>query len=189
MKITKILSALAAIIMLAAGACSDEVKYDPAPAYTGDEVYFKLDEIGTLMIEPQATSVSFHLYRVNKNGELTVGLESTVTNPSGESVAEIFNVPTSVTFPDGQNAVEVPVGIVFSAVTAEMKYTLDVKIVGEEQTPTAPPPEPSPFSTAPPMNPGPNILRTSTPPSRWPVCGTTTMRLPYTSISRQICLT
>ena len=135
MKITKILSALAAIIMLAAGACSDEVKYDPAPAYTGDEVYFKLDEIGTLMIEPQATSVSFHLYRVNKNGELTVGLESTVTNPSGESVADIFNVPTSVTFPDGQNAVEVPVGIVFSAVTAEMKYTLDVKIVGEEQTP------------------------------------------------------
>lgn len=135
MKITKILSALAAIIMLAAGACSDEVKYDPAPAYNGDEVYFKLDEIGTLMIEPQATSVSFHLYRVNKNGELTVGLESTVTNPSGESVAEIFNVPTSVTFPDGQNAVEVPVGIVFSAVTAEMKYTMDVKIVGEEQTP------------------------------------------------------
>lgn len=135
MKITKILIALAAIIMLAAGACTDEVKYDPAPAYTGDEIYFKLDEIGTLMIEPQATSVSFHLYRVNKNGELTVGLESTVTNPSGESVAEIFDVPTSVTFPDGQTSVEVPVGIVFSAVTAEMNYTLDVKIVGEEQTP------------------------------------------------------
>ncbi len=136
MKINKILSSLAAGLMLvAAGACTDEVKYEPAPSYSGDEVYFNLDEIGQLDIEEGATSISFNLYRVDGSGEITVGIESTVTDTDGNSVDEIFDVPSSVTFPAGATKVEVPVGVVFSAVTAEEPYTMFVKVAGETQTP------------------------------------------------------
>lgn len=136
MKFNKILSTLAAGLMLvAAGACTDEVKYDPAPKFDGDEVYFNLDEIGQLDIETDATSVSFHLYRVDASAPLTIGLESSVTDPDGEPATDIFDVPTEVTFPAGETSIEVPVGITFSAVTAETPYSMFVKIAGEKQTP------------------------------------------------------
>lgn len=126
---------MAAALLLFAGACTEEVSYDPAPKYDGDEVYFKLEEIGDLDIDTDATSVSFHLYRVDSSKDLTIGLVSSVVNPDGESVTEIFGVPTEVTFPAGQSMIEVPVSIVFSAVTAEMPYTMTVSIAGEQQTP------------------------------------------------------
>ena len=126
---------MAAALMLFAGACTDSIKYDPAELYQGDEVYFDIEEVGQLDIETDATSVPFHLYRVDTSKDITVGLESSVLNPSGEDVSAIFGVPTQVTFPAGQNVIEVPVSIVFSAVTAEMDYTMTVKIAGEDQTP------------------------------------------------------
>lgn len=136
MKTNKILSCLAAAgLIFAAGACTDETKYDPAGLYQGDEVYFNLEEIGELDIETDATSVSFHLYRVDTSKDITVGLESSVINPDGEDVSAIFGVPTQVNFTAGEAMVEVPVSIVFSDVESEVPYTLSVKIAGETSTP------------------------------------------------------
>lgn len=135
MKTNKILSFLSAGLLLMAGACQDKVKYEPADLFTGDEVYFDLNEIGQLDIDTDATSVSFHLYRVNTSKEITVGLESTVMNPQGEDASEIFGVPTEVTFPAGESVIEVPVSVVFSAVESEVPYAMAVKIAGETTTP------------------------------------------------------
>lgn len=135
MKTNKILSLLSAGLLLVAGACEDKVEYHPANPYEGDEVYFDLNEIGQLDIETDATSVSFHLYRVNTSKEITVGLESTVMNPQGEDASAIFGVPTEVTFPAGEASVEVPVSVVFADVVSEMPYSMFVKIAGEKTTP------------------------------------------------------
>lgn len=135
MKTNKILSTLAAGLLLLAGACQDKISYDPAQVYHGDEVYFDIAEIGELDIETDAVSVSFNLYRVDTSKDITVGLESSVTNPSGEDVSDIFGVPSQVTFPAGQAVVEVPVSVLFEAVTPEMDYNMVVKIEGESLTP------------------------------------------------------
>lgn len=136
MKTNKILSFAAAALLMAAGACTDEVKYDPAQKFNGDEVYFDLNEIGELDIETDATSVSFHLYRVDTSKEINVALNSTVTNSEGESVAQIFDVPTTVTFPAGESFIEVPIGVTFSAVESEVPYTLMVSVGGADDAVT-----------------------------------------------------
>ena len=135
MKTNKILSCLAAGLLFAAGACTDEVKYDPADLYQGNEVYFDLNEIGQLDIETDATSVSFHLYRNDSSKDIVVGLESTVVNNEGEDASAIFGVPSEITFPAGETSVEVPVSVVFADVESEKPYTMFVKIAGESPTP------------------------------------------------------
>ncbi len=121
MKTNKILSALAAgLVLVGAASCTDKANWDPAPIYSGEEVYFSPQEIGTLDIETDATSVDFKLYRSNGEKAATVVLNSTVTDPDGETV------------------VNVPVGITFSAVTAEKPYTLKVTIGDGEGTPYGP---------------------------------------------------
>ncbi len=139
MKTNKILSALAAgLVLVGAASCTDKANWDPAPIYSGEEVYFSPQEIGTLDIETDATSVDFKLYRSNGEKAATVVLNSTVTDPDGEPATEIFDCPTEVTFPAGETVVNVPVGITFSAVTAEKPYTLKVTIGDGEGTPYGP---------------------------------------------------
>ena len=139
MKTNKILSALAAgLVLVGAASCTEKANWDPAPIYSGEEVYFSPQEIGTLDIETDATSVDFKLYRSNGEKAATVVLNSTVTDPDGEPATEIFDCPTEVTFPAGETVVNVPVGITFSAVTAEKPYTLKVTIGDGEGTPYGP---------------------------------------------------
>ncbi len=136
MKLNKILGFLAAAALTIGGtACQDSIKYDPTPAYTGDEVYFSADAPDVLDIETDATSVNFNLYRVNGNGTLTVAIDGKVTDAEGTDMTDIFSVPTEVIFPEGITEVSVPVGVVFENVTPEYEYTLTVKIADEYTTP------------------------------------------------------
>ena len=136
MKFTKILSMLAAgVALFSLGACTDEVSYEPAPKFEGDEVYFNVDEIGTINIPVNATSVSFHLYRSNATSDLSVDLVSTATDAKGEDASAIFACPETVNFPAGTSEIEVPISIVFDAVKAESPYTFHVQIAGDKLTP------------------------------------------------------
>lgn len=136
MKLNKILGFFSAAALLLGGtACQDSVKYDPTPAYTGDEVYFSADAPDVLDIETDATSVNFNLYRVNGNGTLTVAIEGSVKNQEGTDMTDIFSVPTQVIFPEGVTEVSVPVSVVFENVTPEYDYTLSVKIADEFTSP------------------------------------------------------
>lgn len=136
MKFNKILTVLSgAFLLCGAYACTDEVEYNPAPAVTGDEVYFSNDESADVAIGLDATSVSINLNRYKTEGDLTVGLTSSVTDADGNPVAGIFSVPTEVVFPDGADVVPIEVGLVFSDIVPEKDYMLTLTINGEDTTP------------------------------------------------------
>lgn len=137
MKLNKILSALAAGVLVATSlaSCTDEVVYNPSPVYDGDEVYFSAQAPSEVSIPQSANEVSVTLYRTNADKALTVGLEGKVTNAAGEELNEIFSVPTEVTFDQGVTELPVNIGVDFTKVTPETPYTLYLKVRGEDQTP------------------------------------------------------
>lgn len=127
---------LAAAVAAGMWSCSDETKYDPAPKYDGDEVFFSTETTPTaLSIPANATSVSVELNRLRTKGELTVGLTGSVTDPDGADMSSVFNVPTQVTFADGQDVVEIPIGVDFLNVQNDMVYTLSLAVNGEAASP------------------------------------------------------
>ncbi len=137
MKLNKLLSALAAGVLVATSfaSCTDEVKYDPSPVYNGDEVYFSAQAPSQVAIPQSATEVSVTLYRTNADQALTVGLEGNVKNSAGEVLDEIFSVPTEVTFGQGVTEIPVNIGVNFTEIVPETPYTLYLKVRGEDQTP------------------------------------------------------
>lgn len=135
MKTNKIFTSLAAVaLMMGAWSCDEKTEYTPAPAYTGNEVYFSVNEASTVDIPQGATEVSVALCRINDAEELVVGLEGEVTLDS-VALPNVFSVPTQVTFPAGQKVVQIPIGVVFSDITPEAKYQLNIKVSGEDHTP------------------------------------------------------
>ncbi len=136
MKLNKIFSALAGVaLVLGAASCNEKAKYDPTPAYNGDEVYFSDSEESEVAIPSGATQVTVNLYRVKAGAELTVGLEGTITSDTETPATSVFSVPTMVTFPAEATVVEIPIGVTFSAVEPEAEYYLHLAIAGEEHTP------------------------------------------------------
>lgn len=136
MKLNKLFSFLGSAAMLvAAVACSDTKDYVPAPEYTGDDVYFSSDQASDIDIPNGASEIFIEINRVKADDELTVGLTGSVVGPEGEDLSDIFNVPTQVTFAAGQNTAQIPVGLVFTALTAETQYVLNLGINGELTSP------------------------------------------------------
>lgn len=136
MKFNKISTVLSgAFLLLGAYACTDEVEYNPAPAVTGAEVYFSNDESADVAITADATSVSINLHRYKTEGELTVGLTSSIADADGNPIEGIFSVPTEVVFPDGAGVVPIEVGVVFGDVVPAADYMLTLSINGEDTTP------------------------------------------------------
>lgn len=138
MKLNNIFTALAGVALLwGASACTDEVKYDPTPKYDGDQVFFSPNDPSAIQIAYGASEFSFPLHRYSADGELTVGLECTITAPEGVEMNQVFTLPTQVTFPADVKDIQVPVGVAFTALTPEVDYTLSVKIA-EKASPYGP---------------------------------------------------
>ena len=136
MKLNKIFTALAGLALLwGSSACTDEVKYDPTPKYDGDQVFFSPEAPSSIALAEGAETFTFPLQRYEANGELTVGLECSITGPEGAEMTQVFSLPTQITFPADAKVVEVPVGVVFSAVTPDFDYVLNVKVAGEKASP------------------------------------------------------
>lgn len=136
MKLNKIFTALAGLALLwGSSACTDEVKYDPTPKYDGDQVFFSPKAPSSIALAEGAETFTFPLQRYEANGELTVGLECSITGPEGAEMTQVFSLPTQITFPADAKEVEVPVGVVFSAVTPDFDYVLNVKVAGEKASP------------------------------------------------------
>lgn len=86
---------LVGIIALLFGSCTDSYDYTPAGA-TGVEAYFDNSQPSTIEVSKNANSFGITVSRVKTDGELTVPLNFT----PGEG--NVFTVPSSVTFADGQ---------------------------------------------------------------------------------------
>lgn len=135
MKFNKIFSALTAgILLFGAAACTDETEYTPAGVPQGNEVYFSAEESNEVSLKENAESFSVVLSRLHSAGELTVGLTGSVVDEEGNAVTDIFTLPTSATFADGQVETNVEVGVDFSKVVPEAVYYLNLKVDGADDT-------------------------------------------------------
>lgn len=86
---------LVGIIALLFGSCTDSYDYTPAGA-AGVEAYFDNSQPSTIEVSKSANSFGITVSRIKTDGELTVPLTFT----PGEG--NVFTVPSSVTFADGQ---------------------------------------------------------------------------------------
>ncbi len=126
---------LGAVISSAAWSCTEELKYDPTPAYTGNEVYFPLDLPTTLSIPEDASQITVELFRSKAGEELTIALDSKVSDPQGKDVSSFITPPAAVTFGKDDTSVQIPIEIKFDDIQAEVKYNLYLAIKGETETP------------------------------------------------------
>lgn len=133
MKSNKIIGALLGVVIgLGAWSCTDEVEYKPTEPTTTDEVYFSKDQSTDLSIALDATEVEVKINRLRADDDLTVQLEATSyylnAEKQQESAANVFAVPSSVTFAKGENEATIRVGVTFSEVVAARDYYITIKI-------------------------------------------------------------
>lgn len=88
-----------ALTALFLGACTDEYSYDAAKV-EGSQVYFSNELSSSIEASKEASSVSLPLCRVATDGDLTVNLTSACDNSA-------WNVPSSVTFQDGDSVADI----------------------------------------------------------------------------------
>lgn len=130
MKLNKIfLSLLAGAALLGAGACNEEVKYDPAAPSALTPYYISTTNSVSRDLLDGQKNFTVTMGRIDTKGELTVPLHSEVTpdNP--------FTIPTEVTFADGVGVIEVPVQFDLSDLIVNQEYVVSLWFDGIENTP------------------------------------------------------
>lgn len=133
MQFSKIYASLAGIaLLLGASACTDEVQYNPAEPTTTDEVYFSNEQSTTLSIDLDATETYVEISRLRAEDALTVQLSGSSyfinSNKEQESAADVFSIPSSVSFAKGEKTAHVVIGVDFSKIVPARKYFLTLKI-------------------------------------------------------------
>jgi len=135
MKLNKIFSSLAGVLLLAgAASCTDEVKFTETPAPAGDQVYFSTEIATTLDIVKDATEISVPVERYKAGDELTVPVKCSAVDAEG-NILEFFTFPQSVTFAKDANTSELRIGLDFSKVVAEEDYYLTITLEGDQTSP------------------------------------------------------
>lgn len=126
-------------ISLGAWSCTDEVEYTPTEPTGTDEVFFSNEQNTDLSLTLDATQVDVTLNRLRDDDELTVNLTSSsfYINDAKESVsaANVFTIPSSVTFSKGQKEAVIRIAVNFSAVEAAVDYMINIAIDSEQSSP------------------------------------------------------
>lgn len=77
--------------------------YTPAEGVTAPPAYFSLDYASEIVLEEGQTEFSVPIYRANTSGEATVDINVTTSS----NVANNFNIPSKVTFQDGEGEADI----------------------------------------------------------------------------------
>ena len=134
MKFNKIIALPAlALTMWGLGACTDEVKYDPAEELTTPQVYFPTTTPSSIEIEENQTSVTVNVERVNTSGAISVPVMASAT--VGGEATDIFTVSTVAAFADGSNTAPISIDFDFAKIKQETNYTIVLNIEGADLTP------------------------------------------------------
>lgn len=88
--------ALVGMLAFTAASCTDDYTYDQPQPVTGAQVYFSSEEPSTIEVSETASSFNVPIHRINTKGEATVGLTFTAED------GNIYNVPSTVSFADGE---------------------------------------------------------------------------------------
>ena len=131
MKILKKLTAALMVLPFLAGltACSeDHAEYTPAEALGGAQVYFPLSAPGAYSLSKNDKGIDVTLLRSDSVGECVVQLSATQSEKSSLQ----FNVPSTVTFADGETAATISLTFDAEAAEYEDPDTIVLKIEGEQ---------------------------------------------------------
>ncbi len=110
MKFNKILTLPAlALTLFGLGACTDEVKYEPAQPEANVEAFFSAATGSTVSLDNDQNTFSVPVYRTSSAGAMTVSL-------SGSSTDNLFSIPSDITFADGSDEASIPVAFNFSSI-------------------------------------------------------------------------
>ncbi|MBD5183095.1 MAG: hypothetical protein HDS99_04810 [Bacteroidales bacterium] len=136
MKLNKYFSTLLGGLMLfGAWACTDKIEPVASPEFAGNDVYFSSTESDEVDIPMDASQVNVNIFRVKAADAQTVNLTATfqAEDEEGNLVAcnDIFSVPATVTFAQGEKKAEIPVTVNFAKVEAGAEYYMTVKIEGD----------------------------------------------------------
>ena len=128
MKLSKILfSALCfAAAVTGFSSCSSDDDYTATKMPTTAQAYFSNETSYDFLLAENQNQVAVEVMRVKTEGPITVNLEVSDTTST-----KIFNVPTSVTFADGENTAIVPITFDFNNLVADNSYALDLKLASE----------------------------------------------------------
>ena len=116
-------SALALVL----GSCTDEYEYTGATA-EGEQVYFSNALSSTVNLDPEANEVRIPVNRIQRSGDLTVGL--TVTR-AGEMT---LSIPASVSFADGDSVAYLTIGYDAEKITLGQYEEVTLAIENNEYT-------------------------------------------------------
>lgn len=94
---------LAGVLALMAASCTDDYTYDAPTPETGQQVYFSSETQTQWEVSDTETSFNIPIYRANTSGATTVNLTFTA------STGNIYTVPSSVTFADGDSVAQITV--------------------------------------------------------------------------------
>ncbi len=129
MKFNKILTLPAlALTLFGLGACTDEVKYEPAQPEANVEAFFSAATGSTVSLDNDQNTFSVPVYRTSSAGAMTVSL-------SGSSTDNLFSIPSDITFADGSDEASIPVAFNFSSIEANKDYTVTITIDDAVATP------------------------------------------------------
>lgn len=104
-------------LAIAATGCSDDDDYTPAPAAPAPEAYFSLADVPEITVGEGENQFDVTVYRSEAGTELTVP----VTCSIAES-ANLFTVPSSVTFADGSTETQLSVTYDTNDLTGNIDY-------------------------------------------------------------------
>lgn len=117
--------------------CTSEVDYAPAEQMTNPQVFFASNAISSVDLQEGQNTAVVNVSRANKSGSVTVDVTSSAVVYEGDDAIEtdIFSVPSSVTFADGQDTAPITISFDFNEIKAETEYVVTLDIAGESLTP------------------------------------------------------
>lgn len=121
-KINSLLWILVSLFMLTWTACDDSIDYVPGENALGEGVYFAPNTSSTVNLEGEEGTFDIELFRSKTQGAVS----SEVTTEFSEGSANIFNVPASVSFAEGENSAKL--SIAYSNVVRGIKYQMTLTV-------------------------------------------------------------
>ena len=124
MKVNKYLfKAFAATMALVGLASCSSDDYDMVSAPNTKQVYFSNNVSSEILIEENQNKVEIEVLRCNTKGDLTVELGVVDT-----TAANLFTIPSTVTFADGDSVAIVPVTFSFASLAADHPYAIGLEL-------------------------------------------------------------
>lgn len=130
MKLYNILTASALSLILAGVAgCTKEVDYDPAAVPTGAQIFFASNATSSFDLADGQNSVAVDVSRLGKTGSASANIKATAS--VGGQTTDIFTIPATVSFAEGEETAPINITFDFNKIQAETTYSISLELEGE----------------------------------------------------------